>query len=93
MLVDCEVWEHGEGTVWRNGCGWSEQHKERKVIDTDLYEWFGDVGFVKESSLYPYHGQCNVPHRQKGKPGLRIDRLTLQKIRKLLGADAAVVIE
>ena len=93
MLVDCEVWVCGDGTVWRGGCGWCEQHLERRTIDTNLYEWFGNVGFVKESSIYPYHGQCNVPHKDRYKSALCIDVHTLRKIRELLGADKAVVIE
>lgn len=92
MLIECEVWVCGEGTVWKNGCGWCEQHIERRTIDTDLYEWFGDVGFVRESPSYPYPGQCNVPHKDRFKSGLCVDRKTLDKIRGLLSKGKVTVI-
>ena len=92
MLVNCNVWVEGDGDVWQNGCKWSEQHLERKTIDTDLYEWFGEVTFVNESSLYPYKNQCRVPHRVLHKNALMIEKETLEKIRSLLGGDKVVVI-
>lgn len=84
MIIECDVWVCGEGTVWKNGCGWREEHIERRMIDTDLYEWFGDVGFVRDSLAYPYPGQCTVPHKDRSKRGLCVDRKTLDKIREFL---------
>ncbi len=92
MLIECEVWVCGPGTVWKNGCGWCEQHKERRVIDTDLYEWFGGVVFFIDSPSDPYPGQCNVPHRDHHKSGLRIDRSVLNKIRSILSEGKVTVI-
>lgn len=92
MLIECEVWVCGPGTVWKNGCGWCDQHKERRTIDTDLYEWFGCVRFSSYTPSYPYPGQCNVPHRDRYKPSLCIDRSVLDKIRGLLSNGKVTVI-
>ena len=92
MLIECDVWVCGGGTVWKNGCGWSEIHPERRTIDTDLYEWFGEVVFSKDNPSYPYPDLCNVPHRDSGKRGLNVDRKTLDKIRGLLSKGKVTVI-
>lgn len=59
MLIECEVWVCGAGTVWKNGCGWCEQHIESRTIDTDLYEWFGDVVFYRESPSYAFRADAS----------------------------------
>jgi len=92
MLINCEVWECGSGTVWVGGCGWCEQHIVRKTIDTDLYEWFGNVGIGDYNPIYPYPGQCYVPHKDRFKRGLCVDRKTLDKIRELLSNGKVTVI-
>ena len=92
MLIECEVWVCGPGTVYKGGCGWCEQYVERRTIDTDLYEWFGDVEITKPNSLYPYPGQCNVPHKDRFKRHLCVDIKVLEKIRELLSKGKVTVI-
>lgn len=94
MLIECEVWVPAPGEVEKGGCKWGRQRKERAVIDTDLYEWFGADVVKREcewQSLYPYPNQRRVPHRYKN-GYLTIDEDVLSKIRKILSEGKVVVI-
>lgn len=88
MLIECEVWVSTGNTIWTGNFGWGEQRKVRKVIDTDLFNWWNEVQYTKGDYGYPYPCQCRVPYKVRGEYPLIIDRSTLDKIReKISGGD------
>ena len=89
MLIECEVWESTGGTIYVGNFGWCEQRKVRKVIDTDLFNWWNEVIFTRSDYGYPYHNQCRVPYKQKSYScsSITIDTSTLEKIRNRIKGD------
>ena len=93
MLVECEVWEQCPGSV-RTPKGFSYKRMEivRKVVDTDLFDWWSGVEFIKAAYENPYPDQCWVNYHERGKYPLIVPRKTLEKIREPLGGDKIVKI-
>lgn len=86
MLIECEVYEHTGGHVQHAGCTWAEQVIVRKVIDTDLYNFY-DYDLVKDTNICPYKNQVRIPYKTVTIPKkypLVMDRKTLDKILQLL---------
>lgn len=87
MLVECEVWswDPDETVCTPKGFSYTKMWIERKVVDTDLLDWFERVVAVKAVYEYPYPDQFRVPYKENGRHPLFVPRRTLDKIRELLG--------
>ena len=87
MLVECDVWvqDPSQKIYTTKGFGYNKMWLERKVVDTDLLDWFDRVGIVKPECENPYPDQCIVPYKDPGLYPLIVQRRTLDKVRDLLG--------
>lgn len=87
MLVECDVWVSDPSQIIHTpkGFGYCKMWIERKVVDTDLLDWFERVVAVKAAYEYPYPDQFDVPYKERGRRPIVVPRRTLEKIRELLG--------